>query len=146
MTTARSAPSTTTRTSIIERTTMNAWLILIVAIFTEVCGTTCMKLSEGFSRVVPSILLYVFYGLSFMLLTLALKTLDVSVAYAVWSAVGTACIAVIGVIYFKEPVTALRVGCLLLIIIGVVGLQLSSPSAETNKEQAARQHQLDGSA
>jgi small multidrug resistance pump len=61
-----------------------------------------------------------------MLLTLALKTIDVSVAYAVWSAVGTACIAVIGAVYFKEPMTALRIGCLVLIIVGVAGLQFSS--------------------
>ena len=105
---------------------MNAWAYLIVAVLTEVCGTTCMKLSDGFSRLIPSILLYVFYAVSFMLLTLALKTIDVSVAYAVWSALGTACIALIGAMYFKEPVTAARVACLLLIVVGVVGLQLTS--------------------
>ena len=101
------------------------WLYLILAILLEVSGTTCMKLSEGFTRLAPSILLFVFYTLSFGALTLALKKLDVSVAYAVWSGMGTALIATIGVLWFKEPVTALKLISLGLIIIGVVGLNLS---------------------
>ena len=101
------------------------WLYLALAILLEVSGTTCMKLSQGFTRLVPSILLFVFYTLSMGMLTLALKKIDVSVAYAVWSGVGTALIATIGVLWFKEPVTALKLISLGLIIIGVVGLNLS---------------------
>lgn len=101
------------------------WLYLVVAILLEVSGTTCMKLSEGFTRLVPSILLFVFYALSLGMLTLALKRIDVSIAYAVWSAVGTALIATIGVLWFKEPITALKLISLALIIGGVVGLNLS---------------------
>jgi small multidrug resistance pump len=101
------------------------WLYLALAILLEVSGTTCMKLSEGFTKVVPSILLFVFYTLSFAMLTLALKKLDVSIAYAVWSGVGTALIAAIGVLWFREPATALKFISLGLIIIGVVGLNLS---------------------
>ena len=101
------------------------WLYLILAILLEVSGTTCMKLSEGFTKTIPSVLLFVFYTLSFGMLTLALKKLDVSVAYAVWSGMGTALIATIGVLWFKEPVTALKLISLGLIIIGVVGLNLS---------------------
>jgi small multidrug resistance pump len=74
---------------------------------------------------VPSILIFVFYTLSFGMLTLALKRIEVSVAYAVWSGVGTAFIATIGVLWFKEPVTAMKLISLGLIIIGVVGLNLS---------------------
>jgi small multidrug resistance pump len=84
-----------------------------------------MKLSEGFTRMVPSILLVVFYTLSFGMLTLALKKIDVSVAYAIWSGVGTALIASIGVLWFKEPATAMKLISLGLIIMGVVGLNLS---------------------
>jgi len=102
-----------------------AWLYLVLAILLEVSGTTCMKLSEGFTRVVPSILLFVFYTLSFSMLTLALKRIDVSVAYAVWSGVGTALIATIGVLWFKEPATALKLVSLGLIILGVIGLNMS---------------------
>ncbi|HTF38708.1 MAG TPA: multidrug efflux SMR transporter [Blastocatellia bacterium] len=101
------------------------WLYLVLAILLEVSGTTCMKLSEGFTRMVPSILLVVFYTLSFGMLTLALKKIDVSVAYAIWSGVGTALIASIGVLWFKEPATALKLISLALIIIGVVGLNLT---------------------
>ena len=101
------------------------WLYLALAILLEVSGTTCMKLSQGFTKLVPSILLFVFYTLSMGMLTLALKRIDVSVAYAVWSGVGTALIATIGVLWFKEPVTALKLMSLGLIIIGVVGLNLS---------------------
>jgi len=84
-----------------------------------------MKLSEGFTKTVPSVLLFVFYTLSFGMLTLALKKLDVSIAYAVWSGVGTALIATIGVIWFREPVTAIKLVSLGLIIVGVVGLNLA---------------------
>ena len=101
------------------------WLYLALAILLEVSGTTCMKLSQGFTKLVPSILLFVFYTLSMGMLTLALKRIDVSVAYAVWSGVGTALISTIGVLWFKEPVTALKLISLGLIIIGVVGLNLS---------------------
>jgi small multidrug resistance pump len=101
------------------------WLYLALAIVLEISGTTCMKLSEGFTRIVPSILLFVFYILSFGMLTLALKKIDVSVAYAIWSGVGTALIATIGVLWFKEPATAIKLVSLGLIILGVVGLNLS---------------------
>ena len=101
------------------------WLYLVLAILLEVSGTTCMKLSEGFTRMVPSILLVVFYTLSFGMLTLALKRIDVSVAYAIWSGVGTALIASIGVLWFREPATAMKLISLGLIIMGVVGLNLS---------------------
>ena len=100
------------------------WLYLAMAIVLEVSGTTCMKLSEGFTKTAPSILLFVFYTSSFCFLTLALKRIDVSIAYAVWSGVGTALIATIGVLWFKEPATALKLISLGLIIIGVVGLNL----------------------
>jgi len=100
------------------------WTYLALAILLEVAGTTCMKLSEGFTKLVPSILLFVFYILSFGMLTLALKRIEVSVAYAVWSGVGTALIATIGVLWFKEPMTALKLISLALIIVGVVGLNL----------------------
>ncbi len=104
---------------------MQHWLFLAGAIALELAGTTSMKLSEGFTRLVPSVLLFVFYGASFVALTLALKKIDVSVAYAVWSGAGTALIAAIGILYFREAATALKLISILLIIVGVVGLNLS---------------------
>lgn len=101
------------------------WIYLIFAIVLEVSGTTCMKLSQGFTKVTPSLLMFIFYGLSLGSLTLALKSIDVSIAYAVWSAVGTALIATIGILWFREPVSALKVFSLCLVIAGVIGLHLS---------------------
>jgi len=101
------------------------WLYLILAIVFEVAGTTAMKLSDGFTRLWPSIAMSVFYLLSLGALTMALKRFDVSMTYAVWSGLGTAMIAVIGIVFFKEPVTMLKFASLVLIIAGVVGLNLS---------------------
>lgn len=100
------------------------WFYLLLAIVLEVTGTTCMKLSAGFTKTLPSVLMFVFYILSFSALTLALKKVDVSVAYAIWSGMGTALIATIGILWFNEPLTMLKLISLALIIIGVIGLNL----------------------
>lgn len=104
---------------------MQSWIYLIGAIVLEVAGTTSMKLSFGFTKLLPSILLFVFYGLSFVAFTFALKGIDVSIAYAVWAGIGTALIAVIGMTHFKETVSAMKLCSIALIIIGVVGLHMS---------------------
>ncbi len=104
---------------------MASWGLLIVAIILEVAGTISMKLSEGFTKIVPSILLVVFYGLSFAALAFTLKKIEVGVAYAVWSGLGTALIATVGILWFKEPLTAIKIISIGLIVIGVVGLNLS---------------------
>jgi small multidrug resistance pump len=85
-----------------------SWSLLLFAILFEVSGTTCMKLSDGFSKLWPSIGVAVFYLLSLAALTLVLKKIDVSVAYAIWSGLGT----------------ALKMVSIALIIAGVVGLNL----------------------
>ena len=101
------------------------WIYLALAILFEVAGTTCMKLSAGFSRTVPAALMGIFYCICFFFLTLALKKIDVSVAYAVWSGIGVALIASLGVLYFREPVTLLKIIGILAIIVGVVALNLA---------------------
>src|SRR5262245_51703317 len=101
------------------------WLFLILAILFEITGTTALKLSDGFTKLLPSVAVVVFYALSLVTLSLTLKRIDVGVAYAVWSALGTALIAAIGVLWFHEPVTALKMLSLVAIIGGVVGLYLS---------------------
>jgi small multidrug resistance pump len=101
------------------------WIYLTLAIVAEVAGTTCMKLSEGFTRGLPSLLMWPLYGVCFLFLALALKKIDVSVAYAIWSGLGTALIAVIGILYFREPVSALKIVGALAIICGIVALNLS---------------------
>lgn len=101
------------------------WLYLLTAIVLEVAGTTSMKLSQGFTRWVPSVLVAVCYLASLGALTFALKKIDISAAYAIWAGLGTALIAAIGVVWFHEPITALKLGAIGLIIAGVIGLQLS---------------------
>ena len=101
------------------------WVYLFLAIVLEVAGTTNMKLSQGFTKLGPSVAMAVFYALSFGGLTLALKGIDVSVAYAIWSGLGTALIAAIGILWFREPATAMKMLSLGLIVAGVVGLNLS---------------------
>jgi small multidrug resistance pump len=104
---------------------MQSWFLLVAAITTEVGGTTCLKLSDGFSRLIPSLGVVVLYSLSFAFLASVLKTIDVGVAYAIWSGLGTALVAVIGILIFGEPLTAARMASLGFIIVGVVGLQLT---------------------
>ena len=100
------------------------WLFLAAAILLEVAGTVSMKLSEGFTRLLPSIMLFIFYAASFTALTLSLKKIDLSIAYTVWAGVGTALIALVGILYFREPVTMMKSVSICLIIIGVACLNL----------------------
>jgi small multidrug resistance pump len=109
-----------------QLTLSQAWAVLAVAIVFEVAGTTCMRLSESFSRLVPSVLIFVFYALSFGFNTLVTRTLGLSVVYAVWSGAGTVLTALIGYLYFKEPATALKLASAGLIVIGVFGLHTAS--------------------
>jgi small multidrug resistance pump len=99
------------------------WLALAGAIVLEIAGTVSMKLSHGFTRMLPSVLLFVLYGLSFGLMTVAVKKVDMSVSYAIWSGVGTATIALIGVFAFRESLSFVQVISIVLIIAGVVGLR-----------------------
>lgn len=103
---------------------MQHWLLLVGAIALEIAGTTSMKLSQGFTRMVPSVLLFVFYLGSIVALTLALRRIDVSVAYAIWSGLGTAAIAVIGMLFFREDIGAVKLVSIGLIVIGVIGVNL----------------------
>ena len=101
------------------------WFYLAMAIVMEVAGTTCMKLSEGFTRLTPSVLVFVLYMVSFSLMILALKKMELGVVYAIWSGVGTALIALIGILWFQESVSLLKIASILFIVLGVVGLRLS---------------------
>jgi small multidrug resistance pump len=102
------------------------WLLLFVAILFEVAGMTSMKLSRGFAEPIPSIAVPVFYVLSAAAVILALKRLDLSVTYAIWSGVGTALAALIGIAYFREPFTLLKLGSIGLVLLGVAGLSLAA--------------------
>ncbi|MEH1924654.1 DMT family transporter [Nostoc sp.] len=105
-----------------------SWLFLLLAIMSEVTGTTCMKLSVGFTQLLPSIAMVIFYGISLTSLTFAIKKIDVSVAYAIWSGLGTVLIAIIGILWFKEPANTLKIISIGLVIMGVIGLNISGGS------------------
>lgn len=104
------------------------WVYLLTAIGLEVAGTTAMKLSDGLSRLIPSILMFVFYFSCFGVFAFAVKKFDVSTAYAIWSGIGMAAISVIGILVFKEHMNLLKAVSILLIIAGVIGLNFSGVS------------------
>ena len=100
-------------------------LFLGLAIISEVIGTSALKVADGFSRGIPSLAVVVGYGCAFFFLSLALRTIPVGVAYAIWSGVGTAGLAIIGWVVFKEQLSGLAILGLLLIISGVLALHVA---------------------
>lgn len=106
----------------------NSWLCLSIAIFFGVLGTVSMKLSHGLKKWKPSLSLVVFYLISFVSLTLAIKGIDMSIVYAIWSGIGTVLVAIIGVLIFKESVSFRKLISLLLVVIGVIGIHLNNAS------------------
>lgn len=106
------------------------WIFLSVAILFEVAGTTSMKLSRGFAEIWPTIGVFVFYLGAAAAIILALRRLELSIAYAIWSGVGTALTVMIGIAFFREPLSAIKLASIALVVIGVAGLSLASKAAE----------------
>jgi quaternary ammonium compound-resistance protein SugE len=103
-----------------------AWIAVIVAGMLEVGFATMLKLSDGFSRIWPSIGFLVFAAGSFSLLSWSLKTLPIGTAYAVWTGIGAAGTAILGMVIFKDPVSIARISAIAFIIAGVILLNFSS--------------------
>ena len=108
------------------------WMLLTVAILSELGGSTCMKLSNGFSNLYASVLTFVFWGIAFSIFIFAfsififaLKHFDLSFIYAIWAGIGIILVSLIGMTYFKEPVNLLKIASILIIATGVVLLNLS---------------------
>ncbi len=108
--------------------TTQAWILLALAGLLEIAWAVGMKTTDGFTRVGPSAVVLSIALLSFWLLGVAMKALPVSTAYAVWVGIGAAGAALFGMLLFREPATAARIVCLLMIVAGVVGLRLLSES------------------
>ncbi|WP_028561955.1 DMT family transporter [Paenibacillus pinihumi] len=102
------------------------WLFLILAIGFELSGTLSMKLSQGFAKLWPSILMFVCYGISFTSLNFALNSFKISVAYAIWSGAGIILITVAGVVFFSERLSLASFLWIAVIVAGVVGLNMSA--------------------
>jgi len=101
------------------------WFWLAGAIVSEVAATLSLRASAGFTRLVPTVILVIGYGFAFYALSQALKLgMNVGVAYAVWSAIGVALIAVIGALFLHESLSPVQIGGLVLIIAGVVALEV----------------------
>jgi quaternary ammonium compound-resistance protein SugE len=105
-----------------------AWIYLLIASVFEVQWAITLKYTEGFSRLWPSVACAVGMVLSVVFLAMAVKTLPIGTAYAVWTGIGAALTALLGMVLFNEPRDVARLICLLLIISGVIGLKLVSPS------------------
>jgi small multidrug resistance pump len=107
---------------------MNAmpYLYLAIAVVAEVIGTSALKASEGFTRGLPSLVVVAGYGVAFYFLSLALKTIPVGVAYAIWSGVGVALITLIGWLVFEQALDAAALAGIGLIVAGVVVIQMFS--------------------
>ncbi len=100
------------------------WIYLFIAGLFEISWAVGLKFTHGFTHIIPSILTVIGMIASFYFLALALKHLPLGTAYAIWTGIGTIGTVVFGIILFKEPVTAMRLFCIALIISGITGLKL----------------------
>ena len=103
-----------------------SWIYLILAIIFETLATTFLKLSNGFSVLIPSVGTILGYILCFLFLSYALKTIDISIAYAIRGAFGILLISIIGMLFFHETISILKISSIILIILGTVGLRLAN--------------------
>ena len=104
------------------------WIYLLLAGIFEIGFAIGLKYTEGFTRLWPSVGTVVAAGISLWLLTQALRTIPVGTAYAIWTGIGAVGVATLGVMLFSESASPARLGCIALIIAGVVGLKLFSPA------------------
>lgn len=105
---------------------MNAWFLLGFAICAEVCATTSLKYSAISGNKLFIVAFAMLMSVSFALLFQAIKSIDLSIAYAVWSGVGLVLVGIVGFVIFREEMSAIKIICIAMIIIGVVGLKLIS--------------------
>ncbi|MCC3359516.1 DMT family transporter [Bacillus sp. REN16] len=103
---------------------MNAYILLLLAIISEVFGSSMLKATDGFKRILPSLGVVIGYGLAFYALSLTLTTLPLGLAYAIWAGLGTALTALVGIIIYKETIDMKKILGFLLIIGGVILLNM----------------------
>ena len=103
-----------------------AWILLTLAGLFEIGWAIGLKYTEGFTRPMPTVLTIVAMVISVVLLSLAVRTLPVGTAYAVWTGIGTVGTVILGMVLFAEPATALRLGCIAMIVGGIIGLKVAA--------------------
>lgn len=104
-----------------------AWFLLLIAGVLEIGWAVGLKYTDGFTRLVPSVLTVLGMAISLALLGLAVRSLPIGTAYAVWTGIGTIGSALLGIVLFGEPASAARLGCIALILGGILGLKLITP-------------------
>lgn len=104
-----------------------AWLLLIIAGILEIVWVVALKMSDNFSKLIPSAVMVVSIVSSFLLLNLSIRSLPIGVAYAVWTGMGAAGAVLAGIVLFKEPCSFLHVFFLSMIVVGLVGIKFVSP-------------------
>ncbi len=102
-----------------------AWLLLVAAGFAEIVFAISLKFNEGFTRLIPSAITLASGGVSLFLLMLAIKSLPVGTAYAVWTGMGAVGVAILGILLFKESMALYRLVSIGFVIIGIIGLKLT---------------------
>ncbi len=108
-----------------------AWVVLFIAGLLEVGWAVGLKYTDGFTRLWPSVATGIALIASMALLGVALRTLPLGTGYAVWTGIGTVGTAVLGIVLFREPATAMRLVCIGLIVAGIIGLKLATPAGTT---------------
>ncbi len=106
-----------------------AWIYLLLAGLTEVAWAVGLKYTQGWTRLWPSIITAALIAISLMLLSQALKTLPIGTGYAIWTGIGAVGTVLVGIFFFDEPRTAVRLLCIALILAGIVGLKVTSGQA-----------------
>ena len=102
-----------------------AWIFLLLAGFFEICFTVALKYSQGFTKVIPSVITVSFIFLSFFSVSQAMKTIPIGTAYAVWAGIGAAGTVIAGIAFFGDSSGTMRLLSILLIIIGIIGLKIA---------------------
>ena len=105
-----------------------AWTLLLVAGFFEIVWATLLKFADGFTKVWPSVGTVAAMGISMVCMSFALRAIPMGTAYAVWTGIGAVGTVILGIVLFDEPKNAVRLAFIALIILGIAGLKLSSPS------------------
>lgn len=106
-----------------------AWMLLIAAGLFEVGWATSMKYTEGFTKITPTIVTIVLLAISMILLAIAQRVLPLGSAYAVWVGIGALGAVIVGIVIFREPVTAIRIVCVVALVGAIIGLKLTSAPA-----------------
>ncbi len=104
---------------------MTPWILLIIAGLFEVAWATTLKSTHGWTKLWPSVATIALMIVSFLLLARAMRDLPAGTSYAVWTGIGTVGVAILGIVLYSEPATLVRVGCMGLIVLGIVGLKVT---------------------